>query len=77
MDVITYPCWDCRLNLADPLKYGQSLHSFVYRLVIEKLEQIIDPEDTKDTSYLALTGELWGIYCEYVGGNWLSTTLCV
>ena len=24
---------------------------------------------TKDTPYLALTGELWGIVCEYLGGD--------
>ena len=24
---------------------------------------------TKDTPYLALTGELWGVYCEDLGEN--------
>ena len=24
---------------------------------------------TKDTQYLARTGELWGVYCEDFGGN--------
>ena len=24
----------------------------------------------KDTSYLALTGELWGVFCKYFGENW-------
>ena len=26
---------------------------------------------TTDTPHLALTGELWGVYCEYFGENWL------
>ena len=25
---------------------------------------------TKDTPYLALTGELWGVCCEYLWENW-------
>ena len=27
-------------------------------------------ELTTDTPYLTLTGELWGVYCEYYGENW-------
>ena len=27
---------------------------------------------TRDTPYLALTGELWGIYCEDLGEKWPS-----
>ena len=30
-----------------------------------------DAESTKDTSYLILTGELWGVFCEYLWENWL------
>ena len=26
---------------------------------------------TIDTPYLALTGEVWGVYCEDLGENWL------
>ena len=29
---------------------------------------MLDP--TKDTPYLALTGELWGVFCEYLWENW-------
>ena len=29
-----------------------------------------DAESTKDTPYLALTGELWGVFCEYLWENW-------
>ena len=25
---------------------------------------------TKDTPYLPLTGELWGVFCEDLGENW-------
>ena len=27
---------------------------------------LLDIELTINTSYLALTGELWGVYCEYL-----------
>ena len=27
-------------------------------------------EYTKDTTYLAITGELWGVFCEDFGENW-------
>ena len=35
---------------------------------------------TKDTPYLALTGELWGVFCEDLGENWpryKGTALCM
>ena len=25
---------------------------------------------TKEVSYLTLQGELWGVYCDNLGGNW-------
>ena len=28
-----------------------------------------DAWSTKDTPYLALTGELWGVFCEYLSEN--------
>ena len=34
------------------------------------VEQKSDTELTRDTPYLALTGELWGVYCEDLGENW-------
>ena len=30
-----------------------------------------EAEPTKDTPYPALTGKLWGVFCEYFGENWL------
>ena len=32
-------------------------------------ERELDIRITADTPYLALTGELWGVYCEDVGEN--------
>ena len=29
-----------------------------------------DLKHTKNTSYLALTGELWSVYCEEIGETW-------
>ena len=37
-----------------------------------------EAESTKDTPYLAQSGELWGVFCEYLWENWprySSTTL--
>ena len=31
-----------------------------------------DAESKKYTPYLALMGELWGVFCEYLWGNWPS-----
>ena len=33
-------------------------------------EYLSDAGSTKDTPYLALTGELWGVFCEYLWGYW-------
>ena len=30
-----------------------------------------DAGPTKETPYLALMGELWGAFCEYLWENWL------
>ena len=29
-----------------------------------------DAEPEKDTTYVALTDELWGVFCEYLWDNW-------
>ena len=31
---------------------------------------MLDAGSTKDTPYLALTGELWAVLCEYLWENW-------
>ena len=33
------------------------------------VEHRSDFELTNDIPYLALTGEAWGVYCEYIGEN--------
>ena len=39
-------------------------------MIIEiEAEYQSDAETTKDTPYLALTGELWGVFCEYLWEN--------
>ena len=35
------------------------------------VEHRADFELTKDSPYITLMGELWGIYCEYFGKYWL------
>ena len=34
-----------------------------------------DAGSTKCTPYLTLTGELWGVFCEYLWENWLHRTI--
>ena len=39
-------------------------------MIIEiEAEHQSDAETTKDTQYLALTGELWVVFCEYLWEN--------
>ena len=39
-------------------------------MIIEiEAEYQSDAGTTKDTPYLALTGELWGVFCEYLWEN--------
>ena len=40
-----------------------------YNMSGTKLEHVPDFELTTDTSYLALTGKLWVVCCEYLGEN--------
>ena len=41
-------------------------------MIIEiEAEYQSDAGTTKDTPYLALTGELWGVFCEYLRENQL------
>ena len=45
---------------------GWLLHNIAYSAAIAKVEHKYLGH-IKDTPYLALTGELCGVYCEYVG----------
>ena len=41
-------------------------------MIIEiEAEYQSDAETTKDTTYLVLTGKLWGVFCEYLWENQL------
>ena len=55
---------ECHYNA---VQYNRILHiSLQWRVEYES-----EIESTKDTPYLALTGELWCIFCENFGENWL------
>ena len=41
----------------------------LYRFTVTDAEQKSEFVFTKETPYLALTGELWGVYCEHFGEN--------
>ena len=40
-------------------------------IILSEAEYQPDHGSIKDNPYLALTGELWGVFCEYVWENWL------
>ena len=43
----------------------------MYLSAVAEVEYKSELESTKDTPYLALTGELWGVLWEYFEKNWL------
>ena len=45
-------------------------HNITYDTAIAVAESKSYIRITTDTPYLALTGELWGVYCEDFGENW-------
>ena len=48
---------------------GLIYHGITYDTVITVTESESDIRITTDTPYLALMGELWGVYCEDFGEN--------
>ena len=45
--------------------------SMITHIITEtEAEYQSDAGSTKDTPCLALTGELWGVFCEYLWENW-------
>ena len=54
---------ECRCNA---VQYNKILHKWLQRHRRISIRCWIH----KDTPYLALTGELWGIFCEYLWENW-------
>ena len=44
---------------------------FVYGTITTEIKYASEVIFTKDTPYLALTGKLWGVFCEDLGENWL------
>ena len=49
-----------------PLWHSLIYHDVKYNTAITVAESESDIRITTDTPYLALTGELWGVYCEWV-----------
>ena len=52
-----------------PLKRGAIHHDITYGIAIRVAESDSDFRITIDARYLALTGELWSVFCEDVGEN--------
>ena len=53
-----------------PLKRSLIYYDITYDTVITVAESESDIRITTDTPHLALTGELWDVYCEDFGVNW-------
>ena len=63
-------------NQPEESKYKNSwvpLNAVQYNMIFHKgteAEYQSESEPTKDTPYFALMGELWGVFCKYVGEIW-------
>ena len=44
--------------------------NILYSSILTSLHNMLPFELTKDTPYLALPGELWSVFCEYLNRNW-------
>ena len=55
---------ECCYNI---VQYNKILHCIITRT---EAEYQSGAEPTKDNPYLALMGEVWGIFCEYFWENW-------
>ena len=53
-----------------PLYRGPIFHDITYGTAKTVAECELDFRITTDTPYLALTGELWSVFCEDSGENW-------
>ena len=55
---------ECRNNA---VQYCKILHKYLQE-VRQIINQMLNPQ--KNSPYLAPTGELWGVFCEYLWENW-------
>ena len=53
-----------------PLQSGPIYHDITYVTAITVAESETDFRITAHTAYLALRGELWGVFCEDFGEKW-------
>ena len=53
-----------------PLSYGAIYHVIAYGTAMTVAESEPDFRIISDTPFLALLGELWGVYCVDLGENW-------
>ena len=58
------------LNWIELIINSNSIHELIRALATTEAGYQSDAESTKDSPYLALMGELWGVFCEYFGENW-------
>ena len=52
-------------------RYKAIQYNVLYMLLQQLGQNLIRIEFTKGTPYLALAGELWGVFCEDLEENWL------
>ena len=66
--------WPGNKPLSEPMLVSLPTHICVTRpqwIEGAEAEYQSDAGSTKDTPYLVLPGELWGVFCEYLWENWL------
>ena len=54
-----------------PLKHGPIWYDIAYITAVIQAEYKSEFETTKDSPYLTLTGQLWGVFCEDFQEYWL------
>ena len=64
-NVLWFICFECRFETT-PVVMSHLQYNVEFSIAMALVEHILDFELTKDTPYLALTGKLWGVCCEYM-----------
>ena len=63
---VIYVCYNnaCGYTVGVPLHRGPVQHDIAYITAVTEVEYKSEFGSTKYTPYLALTGDLWGVFCE-------------
>ena len=71
LTTFTFQCMgNSRYTNAIGCRYNVVSYDISYSTTVTDAEHKSDIKLTKDIPYLALMGELWGVYCDDLGDNW-------